>query len=165
MADFSENKNSSRNENNTPAGDDNQKKNWKDTIPPLTEKKQKINLDASITNEEKQALYGNNMNAIPIKEINYKRERKDSKNENKDSQIPEFDLAEKIMAQQRKISAMKRKKSGLSEEQETKKEDNKNENISRPPVHTQVRAEEQNWIIAEIVKSDIERFCTGGVVN
>lgn len=73
------------------------------------------------------------------------------------SQIPKFDLAEQIMAEQRKITAIRRKAPG----KKTKAPDRQPQAQStgytiKPPPPT---LSEQEQIIAEIVARDIEIFC------
>ncbi len=75
------------------------------------------------------------------------------------SEIPRFNLADEIMAEQRKITAIKRKAPGRKAEAER----------SEPQVgaagHTIGQPtpgqSEQDRIIAEIVARDIERLCRG----
>ena len=75
------------------------------------------------------------------------------------TEIPRFDLAEEIMAEQRKITAIKRKAPG----KKSKAEDAEPEAepvghiIERPPP----ALPDQDRIIAEIVARDIERLCRG----
>lgn len=63
------------------------------------------------------------------------------------SEIPSFDLAEEIMAEQRKITAIRRKAPGKKTEAQ--------------PVDIEQPLSEQEKIIAEIVARDIERLCRG----
>ena len=73
----------------------------------------------------------------------------------KSSQIPKFDLAEQILAEQRKINAIRRK--GPAKKAETSKQQLKAESISYttqpPPILS-----EQEQIIAEIVSRDIKKL-------
>ena len=62
-------------------------------------------------------------------------------------EIPSFDLAEEIMAEQRKITAIRRKAPGKKTEAQ--------------PVDIEQPLSEQEKIIAEIVARDIERLCRG----
>jgi hypothetical protein len=89
------------------------------------------------------------------------------------SEIPKFDLAEKILAEQRKVSARRRKRPAASAREAPKRI----ETISREPPFLssteQTGAEptghaieqpitmllEQDQIIAEIVARDIEKLC------
>jgi hypothetical protein len=76
------------------------------------------------------------------------------------AEIPRFDLAEEIMAEQRKITAIKRKAPGKKTEAET------SEPEAEPADHTTIEQPaltlpEQDRIIAEIVARDIERLCRG----
>ncbi len=75
-------------------------------------------------------------------------------------EIPKFDLAEEIMAEQRKITAIKRKAPGRkiqAQKQEPQAEPAGYTTIE-PPAPT---LSEQDRIIAEIVARDIERLCRG----
>ncbi len=72
-------------------------------------------------------------------------------------EIPRFDLAEDIMAEQRKISAIRRK--GPGKTIETQKAERAGYIIGQPiPAQSY-----QQQIIAEIVARDIERLC-GGII-
>jgi hypothetical protein len=67
-------------------------------------------------------------------------------------EIPSFDLAEEIMAEQRRITAIRRKAPGQRTEAQ------QNEPVDHPPTPA---LSEQEKIIAEIVARDIERLCRG----
>jgi len=76
------------------------------------------------------------------------------------AEIPTFDLAEEIMAEQRKITAVKRKAPGKITEAQ------KAEPQAEPVGYTTIEQPaptlpEQDEIIAEIVARDIERLCRG----
>ena len=76
------------------------------------------------------------------------------------AEIPTFDLAEEIMAEQRKITAVKRKAPGK------KTEDQRAEPQAEPAGYTTIEQPvptlpEQDQIIAEIVARDIEGLCRG----
>lgn len=76
-----------------------------------------------------------------------------------DGQIPRFDLAEDIMAEQRKITAIRRKAPGQKSEVEIHKQQ------SAPVGFVSEQHEKrllQEEIIAEIVARDIENLCEGG---
>ena len=80
--------------------------------------------------------------------------------EQEKTEIPRFDLAEEIMAEQRKITAIKRKAPGKKSKAE------KAEPEAEPADHTTIEQPaltlpEQDRIIAEIVARDIERLCRG----
>ena len=101
---------------------------------------------------------------------------KDSNADNKSSEIPKFNLAEQILAEQRKIAAIRRKGPGKKAEapkQQRKaepdpvlQEDRKMEaqstgyTINPPPILS-----EQEQIIAEIVARDIEKLYGGDISN
>jgi len=76
--------------------------------------------------------------------------------------IPKFDLAEEIMAQQRKISAKRRKRAKPLTSQERKKAEFVSREQVEPIGHTVEPAGdvpfEQEQIIAEIVARDINRL-------
>jgi hypothetical protein len=75
-------------------------------------------------------------------------------------EIPRFDLAEEIMAEQRKISAIRRKAPGRRiETQKTEKEFGPVGYTIERPIPVQPYEEQ---IIAEIVARDIKRMCGGG---
>jgi len=76
----------------------------------------------------------------------------------KENQIPKFDLAEDIMAEQRKITAIKRKPPGQINEPQSPQRVKPNDITAQPRV-TLSKAEP---IIAEIVAKDIERLCRIG---
>ena len=80
------------------------------------------------------------------------------------SEIPEFDLAEEIMAEQRRITAIKRKPPGkalVSQQRHCRESENETQNL-RPQAKSvsytidQPAPSEQAKIIAEIVARDIE---------
>jgi hypothetical protein len=76
------------------------------------------------------------------------------------NEIPSFDLAEQILAEQRKISAIKRKAPG-------KKVEAFRPAVEVGPAHYAIRPPAprqpyQQQIIFEIVARDIERLCRGG---
>ena len=74
-------------------------------------------------------------------------------------EIPSFDLAEEIMAEQRKITAIRRKAPGQkTEAQRSKPQVQPADYTIEQPTPT---LSEQEKIIAEIVARDIERLCRG----
>jgi hypothetical protein len=79
--------------------------------------------------------------------------------EQKQIEVPSFDLAEEIMASQRKISAIKRKAPGK------KTTDEKIRSQAEPVRYTieppMPASPEEDRIIAEIVTRDIDRLCRG----
>ena len=80
--------------------------------------------------------------------------------EQKQIEVPRFNLAEEIMAEQRKITAVKRQAPGK------KAEAGRVESRGESFVHTieppTPASTEQDRIISEIVARDIERLCRGG---
>lgn len=73
------------------------------------------------------------------------------------SDIPRFDLAEKIMAEQRRITAVRRK--GPGQQDETQGQERKTERAGDIKEPAFLALSEQEQIIAEIVARDIERLC------
>lgn len=74
-------------------------------------------------------------------------------------EIPSFDLAEEIMAEQRKIAAIKRRAPGTKTDvQRLKPEVQPVDHIIEEP---KPALSKQDKIIAEIVAKDIERLCRG----
>jgi hypothetical protein len=80
--------------------------------------------------------------------------------EQKQIEVPHFDLAEEILAEQRKITAVKRQAPGKKTRVE------KIRTQTEPVGHTieppMPSASEEDRIIAEIVARDIERLCRRG---
>ena len=77
----------------------------------------------------------------------------------KTSEIPKFNLAEKIMAEHRRITAIRRKAPGetdVNQKQEREAEPAKDTAGQPKPAVT-----EQKQIISEIVARDIENLCRG----
>ena len=75
------------------------------------------------------------------------------------TEIPQFDLAEEILAEQRKITAIRRKAPGVHKEPEL--ETVKAHPSGQAAEQSAATEPEQNRIIAEIVARDIERLCRG----
>jgi hypothetical protein len=75
------------------------------------------------------------------------------------SDIPRFDLAEKIMAEQRRITAVRRKGPGQEETQEQEK----TEPVGGIKKQVPPALSEEEQIIADIVARDIERLCKGHI--
>lgn len=75
------------------------------------------------------------------------------------NEIPKFDLAEQIMAEQRKITAIKRKAPGKKAKAPAQQPQAQSigYSIKQPPL----ALSEQKQIIAEIVARDIEKLCRG----
>jgi hypothetical protein len=75
--------------------------------------------------------------------------------------IPQFDLAEQIMAEQRKVAATRRKGPGRTA-------DAPKEGRSEPaalPVEPALLSSEEEKVIAEIVARDIQQLCRGNAVD
>lgn len=85
--------------------------------------------------------------------------KEDAEAQRKESEIPRFDLAEKIMAEQRKITAIKRRAPGKQIEPKTKGPADKpaGHTIAQPTSATPL----EHKIIADIVARDIERLLRG----
>ena len=79
----------------------------------------------------------------------------------KPTEIPKFDLAEQILAEQRKLSAVKRRGPG----QKAKVPIPKRVEPSIRPVEQSLIDSEQEKIIAEIVARDIENLLKGREVG
>jgi len=75
-------------------------------------------------------------------------------------EIPKFDLAEDIMAEQRRITAIKRKAPGKKIETVSKLSTNGSATLLQWP-----KSPEQEQIIAEIVARDIEKLCRGNILT
>jgi len=73
------------------------------------------------------------------------------------SEIPRFDLAEEIMAEQRRVTAIRRK--APDKEDETKEKELKLESINYTIKQPTLVSSEQEQIIAEIVARDIQKMC------
>ena len=76
------------------------------------------------------------------------------------SQIPKFDLAEEIMAEQRKITSIRRKAPGKKVETQSQERDVELIGYTLGQPTPALSGQEQ--IVAEIVARDIERLCKGG---
>jgi hypothetical protein len=75
------------------------------------------------------------------------------------SEVPRFDLAEKIMAEQRRITAVRRKGPGQEETQEQEK----TEPVGGIKKQVPPALSEEEQIIADIVARDIGRLCKGHI--
>jgi hypothetical protein len=76
------------------------------------------------------------------------------------NEIPRFNLAEKIMAEQRRITAVRRKGPGQEENQEHEQEAKP---VSNAEEQVRPALSEEEQIIADIVARDIKRFCRGHI--
>ena len=79
----------------------------------------------------------------------------------KPTEIPKFDLAEQILAEQRKIAAVRRKGPG----KRTKAPTPQKVKPSIHPIEQLSICDEQEQIIAEIVARDIENLVKGNISN
>ena len=84
---------------------------------------------------------------------------KDRDSEQEKGEIPSFDLAKEIMAEQRKNTAIRRKAPG--KKPEAQKEKTEAEPVSYTIEHPMPTSPEQDRIIADIVARDIERLRQG----
>ena len=75
----------------------------------------------------------------------------------KQVEIPKFDLAEEIMAEQRKITAIRRK--GPGKKNEVQSQIDKVKSIGYAVTEPTQKPPQQEQIIAEIVARDIEKLC------
>jgi hypothetical protein len=77
----------------------------------------------------------------------------------KESEIPKFDLAEQILAEQRKVASARRKGPGKTVEPARKEQEA--EPVDYLGEQPTPMALERQQIIADIVARDIERLCRG----
>lgn len=77
------------------------------------------------------------------------------------NEIPQFDLAEEIMAEQRRITAIKRKAPG--KKMDVPKGRREVEPISYALEQPMPEQSEESRLIAEIVARDIRKFCEGEI--
>ena len=116
----------------------------RDIIPPYNTAKSGENHEKT-SKKEAEALKAGDDKLLKAKEI-----------EEKPMEIPRFDLAEEIMAEQRKITAIKRK----SPEKKMEAEARPTVESFRYALEPQgVTTSGQKDIIAEIVARDIKRLC------
>lgn len=80
-------------------------------------------------------------------------------NEQKEGEIPKFDLAEQILAEQRKVASARRKGPGQTVEAANKEQES--EPVDYLGEQSTPMALERQQIIAEIVARDIEKLCRG----
>lgn len=80
-----------------------------------------------------------------------------AKKQHGQNEIPQFDLAEEIMAEQRRISAIRRKAPGTKVVPEKREQETKP--VGRTTGQPQPIKPDQEKIIAEIVARDIESLC------
>ena len=83
-----------------------------------------------------------------------------TKMEQQKSEIPKFDLAKEIMAEQRRITAVRRKAPGQKDE--AQRQEQEAESAGYTIGQPLPALPEQKQIVAEIVARDIERLCKGG---
>ena len=83
--------------------------------------------------------------------------------EQRRSEIPRFNLAEEIMAEQRRITAVRRKGPGQTDE--AQKQVQEVEPVSDTKEQMSAELSEQEQIIVEIVARDVERLCRGGTLS
>jgi hypothetical protein len=119
-------------------------------------------IDADIQQAKKDVLRARDI--IPCVP---KRDRPDSPPlptaEQKQIEVPSFDLAEEIMANQRKITAIKRKAPGKKTAVEkVRQQAERLGHTIEPPMPA---SPEEDRIIAEIVARDIDRLCRGATLG
>ena len=83
--------------------------------------------------------------------------------EQKRPEVPRFDLAEDIMAEQRKVTAIKRK--GPGEKVKVSRAERQAGAVGYKIRHPREAAGEESRLIAEIVARDIERLCRVGTAR
>lgn len=86
-----------------------------------------------------------------------------SKTEQPGSEIPRFDLAEEIMAEQRRITATRRKAPG--QQDEAQRQEREAESVGYTPGRPVPALSEQEQIVADIVARDIEKLCRGDTLG
>ena len=87
------------------------------------------------------------------------RKKTSSSKGQKESEIPKFDLAEEIMAEQRKVTSARRK--GPGKDVEARKPEQEAESVDYIGEQPTPMALERQQIITEIVARDIEKLCRG----
>jgi len=83
--------------------------------------------------------------------------------EQRRSEIPRFNLAEKIMAEQRRITAVRRKGPGQTEEAQKQVQEVESVSDTKEPMSAELSEQEQ--IIVEIVARDVEKLCRGDTLR
>ena len=83
--------------------------------------------------------------------------KKSAETAQKQAEIPKFDLAEEIMAEQRQITAIRRK--GPGEKNEVQSRIDEVKSIGYAIKQPTQESSQQEQIIAEIVARDIEKLC------
>jgi hypothetical protein len=143
----------------------------RNTIPPRDNTIQK-NPEIQNSSDAAEISTRNNTGSIPIEEMMPAKEapplprpavsvnkKEEAGTSEETPEIPRFDLAEEIMAEQRRITAIRRKAPGQkTEAQGLKPEVQPVDHIIEEP---KPALSEQEKIIAEIVAKDIERLCRG----
>ena len=131
-----------------------------DIVPPFTKRR-------SESSEEKKEKPAGNAGVIPIESIPYAKQPTEvdspklAGKSQRQSDIPEFDLAGEIMAEHRKRTAIKRKSPGQKIVFRTAGQ--QAEPVSRAVDKTISVVSEREECIAEIVARDIARLCRRGV--
>jgi hypothetical protein len=131
-------------------------------IPPHDDTTQKNPTTQSDTRETAQSSH-KDTGSIQIEEILVGKAAPESVSEKEEAkeplEIPSFDLAEELMAEQRRITAIRRKAPGAKTGvQRLKPEVQPVEHIIEEPKQA---LSEQEKIITEIVAKDIEKLCQG----
>ena len=91
------------------------------------------------------------------------RKKTSSSEGQKESEIPKFDLAEEIMAEQRKVASARRK--GPGKDVEARKKEQEADSVDYLGEQPTPMALERQQIIAEIVARDIEKLCRGNATK
>ncbi len=133
----------------------------RDIIPLPAEKKTTPAKDVSAISQEKEKKAPEDTSSTPIETTDSKAHLPSAEQEK--TEIPRFDLAEEIMAEQRKTTAIRRKAPGK------KTEAQEAESQAGPVGYTveqpMLRQSEQTQIIADIVTRDIERLYRGDTLG
>ncbi len=129
-------------------------------IPPLAGEEEKPAKKVSAISEEQVKSPREDTGSIPIETIHPGEKPAESAGAQQEkTEIPRFDLAEEIMAEQRKITAIRRK--GPGEKIEAQNQEPEVESIGYTIGQPVPAQPEQERIITEIVARDIERLCRG----
>lgn len=135
-----------------------------DTIPPYKEKPQQKSKppktsEDTVQTAEKEKAAGQDIEITKSEETSKKGPAEPKDSEREKTEIPRFDLAEKIMAEHRKVTAVKRKAPG--KKHELQKEERQSKSVGGAVEQPEPVSLEQEQIIAEIVARDIEKLCRG----
>jgi len=129
-------------------------------IPPPAGKKATPTKNKPAISEEEPKKPREDIRSLPVETIHPGKKPAESAGaQQQKTEIPRFDLAEEIMAEQRKITAIRRK--APREKIEAQNQEPEVESIGYTIGQPAPAPPEQERIIAEIVARDIERLCRG----